>query len=400
MIKLTKYSFHNEAETKRALIDFIQNADVLSMGREVQKFEESFVQKQGRTYAVFVNSGSSANLVLFQALLNLGRLKKGARVGFSALTWSTNVMPIIQLGMVPVPIDCELDTLNVSSEILRRHIKDLDCFFITNALGLSSDIDRIEALCKEEGVVLLEDNCESLGSKIGGRLLGNFSLASTFSFFVGHHLSTIEGGMVCTDDAELYEALTVVRAHGWSRNLPQEAKKKLQATYGVDDFYSQYTFYDVGYNVRPTEINGCLGNIQLQYWDELVATREQNFNTLYGYMKTNKDMLPLRIDHMDVFSSFSIPIVCATEEAFEVYRKRFEDNDVEIRPIIAGNITKQPFYKKYVQDESALPNTDFIASHGFYFGNNADLTEEEIALLGSLLEPAVISVGTTEVVRQ
>src|SRR3989338_4500365 len=277
MIKLTKYSFHNEAETKRALIDFIQNADVLSMGREVQKFEESFVQKQGRTYAVFVNSGSSANLVLFQALLNLGRLKKGARVGFSALTWSTNVMPIIQLGMVPVPIDCELDTLNVSSEILRRHIKDLDCFFITNALWLSSDIDRIEALWKEEGVVLLEDNCESLGSKAYGKLLGNFSLASTFSFFVGHHLSTIEGGMICTDDEKLYHMLTMVRAHGWDRNLPRDAQKAIRTTYKIDDFFSKYTFYHLGYNARPTEISGFLGVSQLGFLGEIVKRRERNF---------------------------------------------------------------------------------------------------------------------------
>jgi len=391
MIKLTKYSFHNEADTKQKLIDFIRSADILSMGEETKRFEKNFAKKQGRSHAVFVNSGSSANLILLQSLLNLGRLKRGNRVGFSAVTWSTNVMPIIQLGLVPVAIDCELDTLNVSSALLRQHIKDLDAFFLTNVLGFSSDIGEIEEMCKKEGVLLLEDNCESLGSSVGGKLLGNFGLASTFSFFVGHHLSTIEGGMVCTDDAELNDMLLMTRAHGWNRNLSSGKQEELRDAYGTSAFYERYTFYDLSVNVRPTEIQAFIGTIQLGYWDEIVDKRERNFKHLHSFMEKNSDIMPLHTSHMDIVSNFAIPVVCASDEAFALYMRKFEDNGVEIRPLIAGNITKQPFYEKYVSKQEVLPNADLINSRGFYFGNNPDLTEAEIQLLSTLVEFPALS---------
>lgn len=388
MIKLTKYSFYNEAATKEKLIHFIREAEVLSMGEEVKRFERDFAQKQGRSHAVFVNSGSSANLILLQTLLNLGRLEKGDRVGFSAVTWSTNVMPLIQLGLTPVPIDCELDTLNVSSAILRNHIKDLDALFLTNVLGLSSDIGEIEKLCEEEDLILLEDNCESLGSVTNGKLLGNFGTASTFSFFVGHHLSTIEGGMVCTDDGELHDMLLMVRAHGWNRNLTPEKRRELQAAHDTSSFYGPYTFYDLSVNVRPTEIQGFIGSTQLGFWDEIVRARERNFNRLQASMAQNPDFMPIRTGHMEIFSNFAVPVVCASDEAFTTYVRRFEDNGVEIRPIIAGNITRQPFYRKYARTDVSLPNADLIERRGFYFGNDPDLTEEELALLASLLQPS------------
>src|SRR3989338_10474023 len=216
MIKLVKSSFHNERETKKKLADFI------------------FAAKQRRKHAVYVNSGSSANLILIQSLLNLGRLKKGDRVGFSALTWATNIMTLIQLGLVPVAIDCEMKTLNVSPSKLKEKINDIDALFITNVLGFSDDIVSIARLCTKHGIPLYEDNCESLGSSVAGRLLGNFGEASTFSFYVGHHISTIEGGMVCTDDEDLYHMLVMVRAHGWDRNLPREAQDNLRKINGID----------------------------------------------------------------------------------------------------------------------------------------------------------------------
>ena len=195
MIKLIKSTFYHESETKQALVDFIMQAEALSMGPQCKKFEEDFAEKQGRKYAVYVANGSVANLALIQALLNMGRLKKGMKVGFSALTWPTNVMPLIQLGLHPIALDCEIDTLNVSPTTLAEYIDDIDALFLTNVLGFCDDIDNIRNMCATKNVLLLEDNCESLGSKVGSTLLGNFGLASTFSFFVGHHLSTIEGGM-------------------------------------------------------------------------------------------------------------------------------------------------------------------------------------------------------------
>ena len=171
------------------------------------------------------NSGSSANLALLSSLQQIGFLKEGDNIGFSTLTWATNVMPMIQLGFNPVPIDVNLDTFNINEDDLLKKIYRLKAVFITNALGFCSDLDMIKKICEDNHILLLEYNCESLGSVYKGVKLGNFGLASTFSFFVGHHLSTIEGGMVCTDDYVLYNVLKSVREHGWLRNNSVDFKK-------------------------------------------------------------------------------------------------------------------------------------------------------------------------------
>ena len=258
-----KSTFLGEKETKDALCSFIQTVDKMSMGDEVLKFERSFAEWQGRSHSVMVNSGSSANLVILQALLNLGRLSKGDRIGVSAVTWATNVMPVIQLGLVPVLIDVELETLNVSCEEVRKH--DIRCLFITHLLGFHGDIEVIAEYCKSKDILLLEDTCESLGTICNGKRLGNFGLASSFSTFVGHHMSTIEGGLVATDDAELNQMIRMVRAHGWDRNVTQQQRNELRSKWDINDFYGPYTFYTLGYNVRPMELQGLIGSIQLKY---------------------------------------------------------------------------------------------------------------------------------------
>ncbi len=381
-----KAAFFNEAETRKKLADFILKSDILSMGKETKKFEEDFAKKQERKHAVFVNSGSSANLILLQALINIGKIKAGANVGISSLTWATNVMPIIQLGLNPVAIDVSLSTLNISPETLKPHLKNLDALFLTNVLGFSDDIEAIEKECKAKKIILLEDNCESLGSKVKGRLLGNFSLASTFSFFVAHHISTIEGGMVCTDDEDLYHAIVMARAHGWDRNLPPHKQAHFRNKHDIGDFHAKYSFYDLAYNVRPTDVNGFLGNLQLPHWDVLVNARENNFRKFAEAVAENKDFIPVDVNHMDIVSNFAMPIIVKDEELFHAYKKKFEDNLVEIRPIIAGDITKQPFYKKHVSSKNKEnKNAHFIHSHGFYFANNPDLTKKEVEILIKLL---------------
>lgn len=385
MLSLAKSSFYNEPDTKRKLADFIVQTSVLSMSAECRKFEESFARKQGRKFAVFVTSGSAANLILIQSLLNLGRLKPGDRVGVSVLTWATNIMPLMQLGLVPVPLDCELGTLNISPRILAEHISSLQGLFITNTLGFCDNLELIGSLCRDHGIVLLEDNCEALGSETFGKLLGNFGLASTFSFFVGHHLSTIEGGMVCTDDEELYAMLVMTRAHGWDRNLPPERQQQLRQTHGINDFYAMYTFYDLAYNTRPTEIQGFLGNTQLAYWDEIVAKRQDNFRKFQQAMAQNSDFLPLNTCHLDTVSNFDMPVICKDKKTFERYHRLFTENDVEIRPIVAGDMTQQPFYRKHGTVAASCPHARFIHEHGFYFPNNAELTPEEVSFLCSLL---------------
>lgn len=389
MIKLQKSTFFNEQETKVSLCEFITNANILSMGEECRKFEEVFARKQSCNHAIFVNSGSSANLILIQAFLNSGRLKKGDIVGVSALTWATNIMPLIQLGLQPFLVDCEIDSLNVSSKTLMHALDiqpNIKALFITNTLGLSDEIGEIANLCTEKGIVFFEDNCESLGSVVDGRLLGNYGVASTFSFFVGHHLSTIEGGMICTDDSELHNHIIMARAHGWDRNLDAKSQKKIRARNGINDFYAKYTFYDLGYNCRPTEINGFLGNNQINYWDEIVNKRHQNFIRFHQSLKGNNNLSPLRFKHMDVLSSFAMPVIILDNSLVDFYKKKFTDAEVEIRPMIAGNMARQPFYRKYVGNPGNQPNAEFIHRNSFYFGNNPELTIDEIELLSSLLE--------------
>jgi len=386
MIKLIKSTFYNDAEIKKHLAEFIKKCDRFSMGRECKKFEKNFAEKQRRKFAVFVSSGSSANLILIQSLLNLGVMQKGNKIGFSSLTWSTNVMPLLQLGLKPVALDCNKTTLNVSSQILEKNIRRLKGLFLTNVLGFCDDIERIKDICDTNNLIFIEDNCESLGSGINGKLLGNFGLASTFSFFVGHHISTIEGGMVCTDNEELYHMLIMVRAHGWDRNHPEAKQKKLRNKLQTDDFFAKYIFYDLSYNARPTEIGGFLGNLQLRYWDEIVKSRENNYQIFKQRIKSNSDFIPLILGHMDIISNFAVPVVCKTKKIFEKYKKRFLSAEVEIRPIIAGNICKQPFFKKYIKTTNSCHNADFIHNNGFYFGNNPELTKGEINLICNLLK--------------
>jgi len=387
MIKLIKSTFYKEKETKQKLAEYILHSDSLSMGEECKKFEKSFAAKQGRKYAVFVSSGSMANLILIQSLINLNYLNKGDEVGASSLTWSTNIMPIIQLGLEPIIYDCELENLNVSKKILeKKSDNNIKSLFLTNALGFCADIEEIKKYCLEKNIILLEDNCESLGSKIEGKQLGNFGLASTFSTFVGHHLSTIEGGLICTDDKELYEMMLMVRAHGWDRNLPQESQVKWRKKYGINDFYASYTFYALAYNARPTEIQGFLGNIQLEYWDEIVAKRAENFKKINSIAKQNHDIIPLNLEHLEAISNFAVPVIWKSADLNKAYNKKFNEAGVETRPVIAGNIVEQPFFKNYSKNIFNCPNASLIKENGFYFGNNPDMTDAETELLCSLLK--------------
>lgn len=387
MIKLIKSTFYKEKETKKKLAKFILNSSSLSMGKECQKFEKQFAKKQGREYAVFVSSGSMANLILLQSLMNLNYLKKLDNVGASALTWATNIMPIVQLGMNPVVFDCEIENLNVSSKILKNTSAGMQALFLTNALGFSADIDKIAELCKQKNIILIEDNCESLGSKTAGKLLGNFGLASTFSTFVGHHLSTIEGGMICTDDEKLHEMLLMVRAHGWDRNLPPAKQNLWRRKFNVDEFYAKYTFFALAYNGRPTEIQGFVGNLQIKYWNEIISKRFSNFKKLVNAMEDNNDIIKLNLSHMDFISNFATPLVFKTKKLFNRYRKKFAKAAIELRPIIAGDITKQPFFVSTPElPRFNCPNASFIHQNGFYFCNNPELSNEELNLLCNLLK--------------
>lgn len=389
MIPLMKNAFINEYETKQALSEFIVKAPRLSMDSQCFEFEHAFAARQGRRYAILFNSGGSANLAIFQALKNLGRIHAPEKVGFSALTWSTNTMPIIQMGLEPVAIDCDPATLNVMSSNLLERLKEtnIKVFFATNVLGFAGDLDAIRALCDERGIILVEDNCEALGTELLAGRAGNFGVASSFSFFVAHHMSTIEGGMVCTDDEDLAEMLKIVRANGWDRNLTARQQLKWRSRYNIrSEFDAKYTFYDLGFNFRPTEITGFLGLYQMQFLNDNISKREKNYLHLSEMVRANPDLVSQETSHISRISNFAFPVICRTPELRNMYLNQFSGAGVEIRPMIAGNIQKQPFYGKYVDRSFELTGTDFIHDCGFYCGNYPELTETDLETLSSCLQ--------------
>lgn len=388
MIPLMKNTFLQEDATKRALADFILNSHRLSMGEQCIKFENQFAQWQGAKHGLLFNSGGSANLAMLQALKNLGKLKDGDKIGFSALTWSTNTMPIIQLGMEPIAIDCSTETLNVMSTHLLETLSkvDLKAFFVTNVLGFTGDMPKIKSICQERGIILIEDNCESLGSKTAGVKAGGYGLASSCSFYVAHHMSTIEGGIVTTDDDEMAEMLKIVRANGWDRNLEPEQQEKWRKKFGVEnDFYAKYTFFDLGYNLRPTEITGFLGSYQMQFLDQNLEIRNKNFKSIESVTSKNPDFKVLDYSHMEFVSNFAFPVVCQTKAIKEKYLAKLIAKEVEVRPMIAGNMQNQPFYSKYAKQKFVLNGADLIHECGFYFGNYPELTEEDLNIIKGCL---------------
>lgn len=382
-VPLMRHTFPQERRTRRALARFVLHAPRLSMGEQCRDFERAFARVQGRRHAVLFNSGASANLALLQALRNLGRLKAGDRVGFSAVTWATNVMPIIQLGCRPVPVDCNPSTLNSMAADVRGRLREvpLKALFLTNALGFTGDLPAIRDLAARRDLLLLEDNCESLGTSLPEGRAGNFGLASTASFFVGHHLSTVEGGMAVTDDAELAQMLRIVRANGWDRNLTPRQALGWRRRFRLDEFQARYAFYDLGYNLRPTEITGFLGLRQVSRIAEFARRREENYVQVEAVLSANPDLMPLDRSHIKRLSSFAIPVLCRTPHLRRVYTERCLAAGIEARPLIAGNMERQPFYAKYVRSRFPLPGADLVHHCAFYCGNRPDMSRAELNII-------------------
>jgi CDP-6-deoxy-D-xylo-4-hexulose-3-dehydrase len=233
----------------------------------------------------------------------------------------------------------------------------------------------------------LEDNCEALGTELLAGKAGSFGVAASFSLFVAHHMSTVEGGLICTDDEELLEMLKIVRANGWDRNLTSAQQLKWRRKFEVrSEFEAKYTFYDLGFNMRPTEITGFLGLYQLKFLGDNIIQREKNYLQLAEIVRQNSDLISLEHGHLTRLSSFAYPIVCRTPELRDIYLTQFSGAGVEIRPMIAGNMQKQPFYRKYVTAHYELPGTDLIHDCGFYCGNYPELTSTDLETLSSCLQ--------------
>lgn len=387
-IPLIKKIFYNEKKVKKEMVKFIKKNNKFTMGDKVKEFEAKFSEWQGCKYSVMVNSGASANIVLLQALLNLGLLNVNSRVGISSLTWATNIMPAIQLGLYPVIFDID-DTLNINydkfAEYCAKH--PIKCLFLTNALSSLADIEKIKQYCEENNIILLEDNCESLGTTgIYNTKSGNYGLASTFSFYAGHHLSTIEGGMICTNNFDLYEALKIARSNGWLRDTADITKDIYRSENNISKFNFNYSFASVGMNVRPTEIQAIIGLKQLEDIEKILEKREDNFNIFkkiidyYGYITTvnNSNCLD--------FPAFCLPIICKNIDTFNILLKNFEKYGIETRPLISGDIQDHVFYKKLKLKQYKTPVCKDISSRSFYIANNPHLTDADFALISKALQ--------------
>jgi CDP-6-deoxy-D-xylo-4-hexulose-3-dehydrase len=364
-----------------ALSVWLQTNPFLTKGPLVEEFEQKFAAYMGTEYAVMVNSGSSANLLMIAALLYSGRLKKGDRVVIPAVCWATDLAPIMQLGLTPIVVDVNLQNASASIESLEAAFRDNDpkALLLVSILGMPPAMEEIVFLTRKYDVILLEDNCESLGSKSDGFMLGTYGLMSSMSMYFGHHISTIEGGMVFTSDYELYSILKMIRAHGWDRDLLESEKKSLREANEVKEFDSKFTFYYPGFNVRPTEINAFLGLRQLNKVDNIVLKRKENFEFYQEYIK-NDQWKPL-IPKEDLVSSLGYPIIHTKRDKIA---EALIKAGVECRPFISGNIARQPvFINEYGRLD--LPNADRIHDYGMYLPNHPSMGKDEIFYIAEIV---------------
>ena len=372
MIKLT----HNTIDTSK-LIEWLQAEPQLTQGEKVKEFEKAWSEYTGVKYSVYVNSGSSANLLMLYALKHDRKLKN-SHIVVPALSWATTVSPVIQLGLQPIFCDCNMENLGVDlkhlENIFRKHKPA--CLMLVQALGFMNDMGIIKDLCKKYDVILLEDSCETVGTEYKGKKSGSFGLMSSFSFYFSHHVTTIEGGMVCTNDKNMYELLVMLRAHGWVRDV-----KKKFTTYKVNEFKKLYTFYVPGFNLRGTDLHAFIGLNQLENIDDMVSKRNSNYKL---YCELFKDINMLKLPEFGVISNFAYPLVFYKEREKRNVIKKLKDI-VEIRPIISGNMANQPFIIESSSIVKDIINAEIVDKNGIYLPNHTGIGEDEIKEIARLI---------------
>lgn len=356
----------------------------LTKGELTIIFEEKFARTIGMKYAVFVNSGSSANLLAVYSLISSNKLKNN-KVVVSSLSWITTVSPIIQFGLDLILCDINLNDLSVDLTHLEKIFIEQSpaCLFLISVLGLTPEMDKIKELCEKYDVLLLMDCCESLGSKYKYRNLEQYGLISTTSMYYGHIISCIEGGLIFTDDEQLYNTLLMLRSHGWDRDLNEKEKQILKSKWNVSGFNALYTFYTEGFNVRNTEIGAYLGLRQLDKLNDFVSKRNKNY-LLYNELIKNDYWKPNCSEHGFV-SNLGYPVIHPNrEKIIEV----LTENNIEVRPLISGSMGEQPFYiKKYGKVE--LPNITISNNYGMYLPNHPMLLEDDIKFISEIINKFV-----------
>ncbi len=345
----------------------------LTIGPVTDKFQNSFTKKLGSNFSLMVNSGSSANLLALQCLINpyrKKRLKLGDEVLIPSLCWSTSLWPIIQSGLKPKFVDIDLDSLNINLNDLKKKItKKTKAILIVHVLGNCVDMSELMRIVKKHNLILIEDTCESLGTKYKNKYLGTFGDFSSFSFYSSHQISSGEGGMICCKNNDDHEIIKSLRAHGWSRGLKNE-KKIAAANKHLD---SRFIFYNSGFNLRSTDIAASIGLNQFKDIDQFIKKRSINRDKILKIFKKKIKMMKY-LSFIDAnnhvkASWFGIPILLSKKINRNKFLKKIEKLGVETRPIISGNFLKQPSIKKYkLNKKSNFKNSDIVNNHGFFIG--------------------------------
>ena len=352
--------------------------DMYTMGEGVKQFEDDFSKFFGSKYSVMVNSGSSANLIAVAALFYTKepKLKRGDEVIIPAVSWSTTFYPLYQYGLKLKFIDVDLHTLNFDLEQLKAAISDKTKMILAvNLLGNPNDFDAIKEIIGNRDILLMEDNCESMGATYNGKFTGTFGIMGTFSTFYSHHMATMEGGVVCTDDEELYHILLCLRAHGWTRHLPKENKISNKS----DNWFEEsFRFLLPGYNVRPVEMSGVIGIEQLKKLPAFLEQRRKNAELFVSLFNDNPTFYIQEEIGNSSWFGFSLIIKPNANVDRLAIVKKLEENGIDCRPIVTGDFTKNEVLKYFDYEIfGKVKNANYLDTKGLFVGNHQiDLTKE------------------------
>jgi CDP-6-deoxy-D-xylo-4-hexulose-3-dehydrase len=359
-----------------------------TMGECVKTYEQEFARFVGSKYCVMVNSGSSANLLGVAALFyrSCNSLKPGDEVIVPAVSWPTTYYPLYQYGLKLKFVDIDLDTLNYDLKRLAEAISEnTKMLVMVNLLGNPNNFTEIKKIIHDKNIILFEDNCESLGAELDDKQTGTWGLLGTYSSFFSHHISTMEGGMIVTDNEELYQIMLCMRAHGWTRNLPS---KNLVTTQKSDNQFEElYRFVLPGYNLRPIEMMGAIGSEQLKKLPDFIKIRRLNATYFLNIFNNN----PCFFIQKEIGRSswFGFSLVLKTNVS--ITRKEFIDylvkKNIEVRPIVAGNFTKNEVLKYFNYElHGEMTNAEYIDKNGFFVGNHHFDIRDKIDYLYEMLK--------------
>ena len=362
---------------------------MFTMGENVRRFEDDFARKFGVKHALMVSSGSAANLVGVAALCHAGKrpLQRGDEVIVPAISWATTYYPLQQYGLRLRFLDVELDTLNIDVAKLEQALTPRTRMVVAvSILGNPCALDVLRAFCDRHGLILFEDNCESMGATLNGRHCGTFGDLGTFSTFFSHHISTMEGGVLVTDDAELYHVAKSMRAHGWTRDLPSDTsifQKK------EEDFFEAYRFILPGYNARPLELSGAIGIEQLKKLDRMVEARRANAALFVELMKGDERFVIQRENGRSSWFAFTIIL----NPKFRLERARImnalKNADIGYRIITGGNFLRHDVIRYFDYERVGdMRNADLAHDRGFFVGNHPRDLRPQIERLRAVLDEA------------